>query len=1023
MNKQMVDQELLSEFITEATEHLSTSEEDILTLEAGGPAVNNKTVNRLFRSVHTIKGASGFLALHKIERLSHSLENIVGLIRSGKLIPSGAISEILLKGVDKVKALVENVHDDTIEIDDEIAACEGCFDPGNDSLRPPATEPTDLPASFVAEPTALFDMSRYDLGDAIAKNRYVIVCTIDLIQECVKKKRLLTSILEEMKSIGEIWDLKKNTDEKGNPITDGDGRSLCSFLISTIIDNPDILAEGLELRPLNMVVYTPKELALLSQKGRPVMQEDEAADLESAKLDPGEKERPHALAADSSTGTAKPVIEQTVRISVALLDKLMNMASELVLVRNQNTQALAAEDFQQLSITNQQLNIVTSELQNSIMQTRMQPVGNVFNKFTRIVRDLAKKTGKEVDIVIEGSEVELDKSIIETINDPLTHLIRNSVDHGIESPQERQKKKKSLTGKVCLSAFHRAGQVNIQIVDDGKGLNPAVLKQVALNKKIITKAQADAMSDRDSFNLIFEPGFSTAAAVTEVSGRGVGMDVVKTSIQKLGGAIDIISKVDQGTTMTIMLPLTLAIMPALIVSVESVCFAIPQTNIIEVVWIYGESVFQSIKMVDNCEVYALRGRLLPLLRLSKVLQIEKTYQEEPIAEIKLDRRIQGPDRRQNELEGHDRVRMGPLDRRQSLSNNLYVIILRHGNEKFGLIVDTLVDTEEIVVKPLHEQLKKCKAYAGTTVMGDGRIAMILDIMALSEIGELHINDIHKQSLHAKSSLEDRQTMILFDIGGEEQFVIPLCLITRVEEIHTSQLQKINNRDYFNFREKIIPIIRIEQGVTELKSSYDDCRYIIIPKGQNPIGIMVAHIQDTLDVLCKIDSTTIYHKGIFGSQLINGKITLFLDSIAVIEAVEPGWFLDKDTGRGKGKNILCIDDSVFYQKLITSYLRSGAMEVTLASNGQEALDVLSKQSFDGVVCDLEMPIMDGFEFVEHFRANPKFTKIPLLAISAGDENVLHGRSLDCGFDDFKPKSNLEGLLETITNLFVKKRLFP
>jgi len=665
--------------------------------------------------------------------------------------------------------------------------------------------------------------------------------------------------------------------------------------------------------------------------------------------------------------------DHTVRISLPLLDKLMNLASELVLVRNQNVQALAARDFEQLSTTNQKLNIVTSELQAGVMQTRMRPVGMILTKFTRIVRDLAHKLGKEVDLQIVGADVELDKTIIEAIGDPLTHLIRNAVDHGIELPADRKRAGKSPVGSVCLSAFHQAGQINIQIRDDGKGMDPAVLKAAGVRKGIIRADQAETMTDREAFSLVFEPGFSTAAAVTDVSGRGVGMDVVRASFQKLGGTVDIASVVGKGTTMTIRLPLTLAIVPTLIVAVSDYRFAIPQINIDEVVWLRTIEGPGGIRNVDEREVYWLRSKMLPMLRLGNVLDI---------------------------------VPEANAPRRESA----YIIVLKLGSERFGLLVDTLVDTEEIVVKALHDQLKDCRAFSGTTVLGDGRIAMILDIAAVAELGKLRFITAETTVRALRRSEEEQRTVLLFDLGGPERFAVPLCLITRVEQVQPHQIQVAHEREYLDFRGMVIPLVRLEQTVPRIHGNYrEGPLYVLIPKCRRTFGVLVVNVLDTVDVESQIDATTIRHPGIVGSQLVNGRLTLLVDVFSTIEHVEPDWFANEASTRPK--QVLLVDDSPFVQMLISSYFRDSAVKMTPAENGQVGLSKLEAGSFDAVISDIHMPLMDGYAFARAVRGRQQFAHLPLVAVSS-DESQTRALALDAGFDEFKSKLDRQGLVETV-----------
>jgi two-component system chemotaxis sensor kinase CheA len=1014
----MIDPELSSMFLVEAGEHLNTAEADILELESEGAATDDETINRLFRALHTIKGGAGFLELPRVKNLAHAMENIAGALREKERTPDKTISNCLLRGIDKLKLLISDITNDAVSVDAEIRDCESVM---NRSVEPVAA---------VTSNCCAFDLATIDLSDTLAKKLYVYEFSLDLVTDLSAKKLTVRALLDELNAIGKVLATSREIENIAEIKPDSDGRFVCSFLFSSVIDDPDIITSGSFFSPLSMTTYTPAELAAViagpipatpTEVVTPIAGPMPAVSPPPAIPPPIAQsvanelhDLPESQNSPVKGGAApKSIADATVRIPVTLLDRLMNLASELVLVRNQSTQAIGGRNMQQIITNNQRLNVVTSDLQNTIMQTRMQPIGAVLNRFTRVVRDLAQKLGKEINLDIIGSDVELDKNIIEAISDPMTHLVRNSIDHGVELPDVRRAAGKNPVGKVTISAFHQAGQVNIQIVDDGKGMDPATLRQVAVRKGILTDKQAAAISDHDAFNLIFEPGFSTAEKVTEISGRGVGMDVVKTSIKRLGGLVDIDSRIGQGTTITIKLPLTLAIITALVVAVGKGRYAIPQVNIVEVVWLHGDQVFQAIKKIDNREVYWLRGTMLPLVRLSSVLQVQKSYVD-PVANAeKRDRRAVGPDRRGAYAGETDNRRTGPVDRRISLANSLYIIVLNLGHEWYGLVVDTIIDTEEIVVKALHEPIKNCQVYAGMTVLGNGDIAMILDIAAVAHSGGFHPGKADNKHVSKRSGDGDRQTVLLFDIGGKERFAVPLCHITRVEEIKSSRIQWANAREYLEFRDNSIPLIRIENARPNTDAAYDtDSQFVIIPKTFRKIGVMAAHILDTLDVPSTIDHTTISSMGIIGSQLIAGHLTLFLDLFAVIEAVEPGWFDSERKARGNNRRILLVDDSAFYRSLIASFLKGAGIEVTVTDAAVKAMDILKTETFDGIVSDIEMPVMNGFDFARHLRSQERFKTLPLLAISAADEKLTRPQSLASGFNDFSSKSRLEGIFDMV-----------
>ncbi len=450
-----------------------------------------------------------------------------------------------------------------------------------------------------------------------------------------------------------------------------------------------------------------------------------------------------ALKVQSEAGPQTP--GSSIRVDVNLLDKLMNLVGELVLARNQILQFTATQKDSSFVATAQRLNLITTELQEGVMKTRMQPIGNVWNRMPRVVRDLAHQFEKHVRIEMEGSETELDKTIIEAIKDPLTHIIRNAVDHGIELPQVRDARGKPPEGCLKLRAFHEGGQVNIEIADDGAGLNLEKLCRQAIDGGMISADQAARMNERDIANLVFLPGLSTAAKVTNVSGRGVGMDVVKTNIEKIGGAVDIHSTAGQGTTLKIKIPLTLAIIPVLIATSGGERFAIPQVSLLELVRLEGAQKESGIEMIHGAPVYRLRGNLLPLVYLNQQLKLP-----------------QGSD----------------------ASEVINIVVLQADDRQFGLVVDDINDTEEIVVKPLGKQFKNCSCFAGATIMGDGKVALIIDVLGIAQMANV-IREVRHNAVEAVARQADavasRDAWLVFGLAGNRRMAIPLSMVSRLEE--------------------------------------------------------------------------------------------------------------------------------------------------------------------------------------------------------------------------------------------------
>jgi two-component system chemotaxis sensor kinase CheA len=509
----------------------------------------------------------------------------------------------------------------------------------------------------------------------------------------------------------------------------------------------------------------------------------------------------------SSRGQAN-ASDTTVPVNVGLLDKVMNLVGELVLARNQVLQFANRMKDTSFLAASQRLNLITTELQEGVMKTRMQPIGNIWGQFPRTVRDVAVSCGKEVNIEMEGKETELDKTIIEAIKDPLTHLVRNAVDHGIELPKDRVKWGKDPAGRLTLRAFHEGGQVNIEISDDGGGLNVERIHQKAVERGVITAEQGARMTEREIFNLIFLPGFSTAEKVTNVSGRGVGMDVVKTNVEKIGGIVDVESALGRGTTVRVRIPLTLAIIPALVVTCGGDRYAIPQVSLLELVRLKPDEVSKSIELVHCAPVYRLRGRLLPLVYLNRELKLAAD-----------DRSTTAKDGAVN------------------------IVVLQAGERNFGLVVDQINDTEEIVVKPLRKQLKTVKTFAGSSIMGDGKVALILDVLGLAQrasvVTETRAHALTETTTEAAGTETDKQTFLLFAGPGDSRMAIPLSTLARLEEFPVAQVEMSGNQWVTQYRGQILPLIRLDVVMGERRNKL---RALQVPPtpDSGPIQVLVLH---------------------------------------------------------------------------------------------------------------------------------------------------------------------------------------
>ena len=688
-------------------------------------------------------------------------------------------------------------------------------------------------------------------------------------------------------------------------------------------------------------------------------------------------------------GSAPPrrsIADSTIRVDVDLLDKLMNLAGELVLSRNQVLQFAALQEDANILATSQRLNLITTELQAAVMKTRTQPIGVVWNKFPRVVRDLGQASGKQIALQMEGEETELDKTIIEAIKDPLTHIVRNSCDHGIEAPAERAAKGKPPQGTLILRAYHEGGQVNIEILDDGAGIDPGVIKEKALRTGVITTDQAQRMGEREILNLVFAAGLSTAAKVTKVSGRGVGMDVVKTHIEKIGGSIDLQSQVGRGTNIRIKIPLTLAIIPALIVSVGNERFAIPQVNLLELVRL-EESVSQTaIEWIHGAPVYRLRGKLLPLIYLNKLLASEES--EEASAD-KADRALN-------------------------------IVVLQADDRMFGLVVDEVHDTQEIVVKPLSELLKGTNCYAGATIMGDGNVALILDVVGLVQLGCV-ANETRGQEIAANDQQTDtgveRQSLLLFR-SGTSRLAVPLALVGRLEQFSRSEIEHAGDRDVVQYRGQILVLIPVARqlGLSPAAESADDdpLQVIVFNDGSRRVGLVVDEILDIVDEVVTIRSQR-KQPGVLGSIVVGGFVTDFIDLHYLIRDLEQEWFSGAAGQAETGGRILIADGSHFSRHLVRNYLEMAGYRVLEAANSQEALERLRRERVDVLLSRLDLPGDGPFELLRRLRLEPEWRGMPAVGLASGPEEMEQRGDREFEFDDYQMRFDKDATLHSISRL--------
>jgi two-component system chemotaxis sensor kinase CheA len=737
-------------------------------------------------------------------------------------------------------------------------------------------------------------------------------------------------------------------------------------------------------------------------------EEQDEEDEEEEEVQPNESPAPAPSEPAPSTAATVPPAKkkrksETIRVNVDLLNKLMDLTGEIVLGRNQLLRQFSgAENKPSLA----SMAHMISDLQQLVLQTRMQPIGSTFTKFNRIVRDLTRNLGKEIRLVIKGQETELDRSIIESLSDPLTHLIRNCADHGLETPKERIANGKDRVGTILLEARQEGGQVAITVKDDGRGIDAERVKAKALASQAISPAEAEDMSENEAAKLIFHPGLSTAEEVTNLSGRGVGMDVVKSTFEKLGGAIDLETKLNEGTNISIHLPTTLSIMSSLIVRIGGFRFAVPHSELKEVIPVRHEDELQ-IERIRGKEVYRLRGSLIPILSLAEITGIENF----------------GDGSNGDNPETGDEVAPNEADAHNSTGERLF-LVLHSGTHHFGLLIDSIDHTEEIVVKPLAQILSKFSYYAGSSILGDSDVAMVLSSNGICQSRNLRFDEFESHLDSQKKlteghliDLQEKQDLLVFKYARDEQLAIPLSLVFKVEQIDPADIETMSDKHFVNHEGRNILLLYLDQYLN-LKPFPQDLStfYLILPKVEDfNVGIVASAIEESIHMRLALDPSPMSDQAILGITTIREQITFLIDLFSLFEQVSPERFHNKTKpGHPEKDRLLVVEDTPFFRHLEKSYFESVGFKVTQASNGKEALDLLRQRPkyYHLVVSDIVMPIMDGYELVQNIKENPELEHLPVIALTSFTEKEHREKALAAGFDDYAIKTNKENILQSV-----------
>ncbi|MDP1829318.1 MAG: chemotaxis protein CheW [Archangium sp.] len=668
---------------------------------------------------------------------------------------------------------------------------------------------------------------------------------------------------------------------------------------------------------------------------------------------PPEKEAP-------AEDTRRPRAESadgTVRVSVGVLDRLMNLMGELVLARNQIVQILKASRDTNGQAVCQRLSLVTSEMQEQIMKTRMQPVARVFEKIPRQVRDLSQATAKRVSCTVDGTATEIDKAVVEAIRDPVMHAVRNSIDHGIEAPAERLAAGKPEAGMLSVRAFHEAGTVTIEIADDGRGIDPKKMTAHALRKGLISAAEAGRLGEREAVELIFRPGFSTAEQVTQISGRGVGMDVVRTQVERAGGQVEIDSVVGRGTVLRMKMPLTLAIIPALMVRSGEQRFAIPQVNLTELVHLQPDQVSRSIERVRGSPVYRLRGEILPLVDLAGAL--------------------------------------GTTGRSDAARDGVDIVVVEAGPCRYGLVVDGIHDTEEIVIKPLHGSLKRLSCYAGATVLGDGGVALILEIAGLAALAGLSVTTRRETVARPRGDAGSTQTLLVFTVGGGVPCAVPLSMVTRLERVRQSAIEQVAGSEVVQYRNHLMPVVRPEQVLPLGEAVRRDDQQLLVFDFGRVVALAVDEILDVTTVELTDESFHAAEPFTQGKVVAFGRTTLILDAFGIVRARVPDLIADRRRGDATRPVVLVADAANALRAAVCGHLRTKGFDVKEVASLdalQRAFKAARAGSIAAVVLDSELEgTTDGF--VEALKREQG--GVPVLFWGPGEGDARRAQVLEAG----------------------------
>lgn len=1035
--------DLLSEFLTETNESLESLDTELVRLEQNPN--DPELLGNIFRLVHTIKGTCGFLGLPRLESVAHAGENVLGNFREGIQVVTPDAVSLILEALDRIKdlmgALEATEQEPEGDDSDLIARLDALYRSAKEGGSASAAvngAATEAVASPSAEKPASSQSVYERLGGAST-----IDTAVELFYRKVEKDAALAPLFDGVEMVrlhGRQVEFMVMELGGPNEFEPEDLRNIHAQMMERGLDEQHfvtfaaMLSDSLselgveqplidetlrELEPFRYGFVVDGAEAPVNGETEPLAEINGATPLEPPKPEVVETPQQETAAAQPKENVSKEsaVANQSLRVNVDLLEDLMTMVSELVLTRNQLMQMVRKYDDSEFKVPLQRLSHVTTDLQEGVMKTRMQPIGNAWAKLPRIVRDLAHELDKKVDLEMLGADTELDRQVLDMIKDPLTHMVRNSGDHGLETPAERKAAGKSETGKIVLNAFHEGGHIIIEISDDGHGINSDKVKAKAIANGLVSEAEIETLTEQQILQFIFKPGFSTAEKVTSVSGRGVGMDVVRTNMEKIGGTIELQSKMGEGSKFTIKIPLTLAIVSALIVECGGEKFAIPQLSVVELVRASRHSEHR-IERIKDTPVLRLRNKLLPLISLADLLKLNKpeipviTEEGEAVSEMPAPAAVSG-----HEDGSEDPQAFSGRER------EIFVVVAQVGNYNFGIVVDKVFDTEEIVVKPVAPILRDIPVYSGNTILGDGSVIMILDLNGIaSASGDISVAEQNAAGGEAEKDAGqgEKVPILIFNAAGEDPKAVPLSLVARLEEIEREEIEYSDGTPVVQYRGQLMPLHSFhEEGENERTGRQP---IVVFADGGHSMGLIVDDIIDIVEEHLEIEIVS-ETNGILGSAVIAGKATDVIDTSYFLTRAFGDWFTSDTEGGSDGSagRVLLVDDSAFFRNLISPLLSVAGYQVTAVESADRALALReSGANFDVIVSDIEMPGMDGFEFAENIRRNGSWQDMPVVALSSHATSSHIQRGREVGFTDYVAKLDRTALLESLSQTISSTR---